>query len=93
MAITFDPGKRDRTLRERQLDFARCDEVFEGNHITIEDDRKDYGERRYFTVGLLDERMVVIVWTPRDGHERIISMRKANDREQTNYAGKLDGPG
>ncbi|MGO4439083.1 BrnT family toxin [Rhizobium sp. RAF56] len=93
MAIIFDPAKRDRTRSERQLDFERCGEVFDGNHITIEDDRKDYGERRYFTIGLLDERMVVVVWTPRDGHERIISMRKANDREQRYYADRLDGSG
>jgi uncharacterized DUF497 family protein len=89
MAIIFDPAKRDWTLRERQLDFERCEDVFQGNHITIEDDRKDYDEPRYFTIGLLDGRMVVVVWTPRVGHERIISMRKANDREQRYYGERL----
>jgi uncharacterized DUF497 family protein len=37
--------------------------------------------------------MVVVVWTPRDGHERIISMRKANDRERRAYGDRLDRPG
>lgn len=57
--------------------------------MTIEDDRKDYGEVRFFTIGLLDGRMVVIVWTWRGQDQRIISMRKANEREQNAYGGRL----
>ena len=33
------------------------------------------------TAGLLQGRMVVLVWTPRGTARRIISMRKANERE------------
>ena len=36
-------------------------------------------------MGLLDARLVVLVWTPRGEVRRIISMRKANDREKTFY--------
>ena len=42
-------------------------------------------EERFFTVGLLDSRMVVIVWTPRNDARRIISMRYANEREIGRY--------
>ena len=45
---------------------------------------------RFITVGLLDARLVVLVWTPRGEVRRIISMRKANDREKTFYARHLD---
>lgn len=90
MAIEFDPGKRDKTLAERGLDFARAGEVFAGRHFTAEDDREDYGESRYITVGKLDDRMVVMVWTPRGKARRIISLRKANDREQARYAHRVD---
>ncbi len=90
MAIEFDPGKRDKTLAERGLDFARAGEVFAGRHFTAEDDREDYGEPRYITVGKLDDRMVVMVWTPRGKARRIISLRKANDREQARYAHRVD---
>jgi uncharacterized DUF497 family protein len=45
-----------------------------------------YGETRHITVGFLGDRMVVLAWTPRNGARRIISMRKANDREQKAYA-------
>ena len=64
---------------------ARADEVFDGASLTIEDDRMEYGETRYITIGFLDERMVVLVWTPRGDVHRIISMRKANDREKAIY--------
>lgn len=84
--IDFDPAKRDRTLRERGLDFARSGEVFTGREFTEEDVRYGYGERRWVTVGFLDRRMVVVVWTDRDGARRIISLRKANGREQARYA-------
>ena len=93
MAIVFDDEKRRKTLVERGLDFAAAGEVFDGPHLTIEDDRFDYGETRFFTIGFLGRRMVVVVWTPRDDDQRIISMRKANDREQQAYGGRLAGPG
>jgi len=65
MKITYDPAKRKATLISRKLDMARASEFFKGDTITIEDDRKDYGEKRYISVGFLDERMVFIAWTQR----------------------------
>lgn len=90
MVVDFDPQKRNRTLAERGLDFSRADEVFAGRHFTAEDVREDYSEPRRITVGKLDGRMVVLVWTPRGEIRRIISMRKANEREQARYANRLD---
>jgi uncharacterized DUF497 family protein len=89
MDIEFDPDKRDKTLAERGLDFARAGEVFAGPTLTQRDSREDYGEDRYITAGLLDGRMVVMVWTPRGEARRIISLRKANDREIEKHAQKL----
>jgi uncharacterized DUF497 family protein len=83
--ITYDNAKRDRTLTERGLDFARAAEVFAGREYTSEDSRQDYGEPRFITAGWLDERLVILVWTPRGTVRRIISMRKANDREIKAY--------
>ena len=64
---------------------ARAEEVLAGATLTVEDDRQDYGEDRSITIGFLDGTMVVLVWTPRDATHRIISMRKANERERTLY--------
>lgn len=84
--IVYDPAKRDRTFRERGLDFTRCGEVFAAPHDTRQDTRQAYGEARWVTTGFLDGRMVVVVWTDRGGARRIVSLRKANDREQARYA-------
>jgi uncharacterized DUF497 family protein len=89
MKVEFDPVKRDKTLAERGLDFARAGEVFAGRHFTAEDTREDYSETRLITVGTLKGRMVVIVWTQRGEVRRIISMRKANEREYARYAKHL----
>lgn len=78
---TWDEAKRTKTLAERGLDFANAERVFAGPTATFADSRKDYGEPRNITLGLLDGRHVVIVWTPRTDGRRIISMRKANARE------------
>ena len=92
MRVSYDPVKRDRTLVERGLDFDDAEQVFSSNHLTATDDRKEYGELRYITIGHLGSRMVVIVWTPRSDSRRIVSMRKANDREQKIYGKRLDRP-
>jgi len=83
--ITFDPAKRETTLRERGLDFADAAKVFAGVTIDIPDLRRDYGEVRTISVGHLNGRMVIVVWTPRGGARQVISMRKANDREKARY--------
>lgn len=70
MQVEFDSDKRDKTLAERGLDFPA---------------QTTYGELRFVTVGWLDGRTVVMVWTPRGEARRIISMRKANEREISKY--------
>ena len=87
--ISFDPKKRESTLRERGLDFADAETIFDGTEWTIEDKRKAYGEDRFITFRVARHRLVVIVWTTRDQVKRIISMRKANDREQARYRTRL----
>ena len=64
---------------------ARAAEVFAGATLTVEDDRQEYGESRFITIGFLDGAMVVLVWTSRGDASRIISMRKANERERRLY--------
>lgn len=89
MKIEFDPAKRQATLQHRGLDMAQAAAVFDGATLTIEDDRANYDEPRFITIGKLAGRMVVLVWTPRAEARRIISMRKANDREQKTYGPRL----
>jgi uncharacterized DUF497 family protein len=60
--ITYDPAKREWTLRVRGLDLLEAAVVFDGATIDDPDDRWDYGELRMVTVGHLRNRMVVVGW-------------------------------
>ena len=85
MKIEYDPAKRNLTLAARGLDLAEAAEIFATELMTVEDDRMDYGETRCMTIGYLTGRMVVLIWTNRGPVRRIISLRKANAREQAQY--------
>ena len=85
MRIDLDPAKLAATLEARGLNMAQAGEVFDGPTLTVDDDRQDYGESRFLTIGFLAGRMVVLAWTQREVGRLIISMRKANDREQARY--------
>jgi uncharacterized DUF497 family protein len=89
MEISFDPAKREKTLRERGLDFVDAPTVLTGIHIEQEDDRFEYWEKRMMTIGYLADRMVVVIWTRRGATTHVISMRKANDREKAKYGIRL----
>jgi hypothetical protein len=89
MDIEYDEAKRQATLANRGLDMADSVEVFADPVLTVADDRLDYGEDRFMTVGYLKGRMVVVIWTMRGTIRRIISLRKANEREQDAYGSPL----
>ncbi len=80
---TWDEEKRQRTLAARGLDFADAPFVLDGPTYTNEDDRIDYGEVRWVSIGVLRDKIVVIVYTETESEVRVISMRKAtrNERE------------
>ncbi len=94
MLIEYDSDKREKTLSDRGLDFCDAPIVWSGQHFTKVDNRVGYGEERFITVGFIENIMVIIAWTPRGKDlkqpvRRIISMRKCNEREQTNYQQQL----
>lgn len=89
MRVTFDPRKHADTKARRGLDFLDAEEVFAGPTLTQLDDRFDYGEPRYQTFGLLDGRLVMVVWTPRKESRHVFSMRKCNDREKRKVGHRL----
>ena len=83
--IRFDPSKRLRTLEQRGLDFLDARTVLSGPTIQFPDRRRDYGELRNVCFGWLRGRVVVVVYTELSGIRHIISMRKANEREQRRF--------
>jgi uncharacterized protein len=90
MEIEYDEAKRLKVLEMRGIDLANAISVFEGDYIEIEDDRRDYGEPRYRVWGYLHGRRVSLVWTPRNGRRRIITMRHAHEPEHEARRRTLD---
>jgi uncharacterized protein len=91
LRITFDPGKNERNIRDRDLSFELAAEFeFEDAHIQA-DLRHEYGEARFVALGRLRGRLHVLCFTETTDGIRIISFRKANDREVMRYA-KVQAP-
>ena len=82
MKFIWDEQKRKKTLNERNLDFADTAKVFAGPTFTFKDERFEYDEERFVSIGLLESEVVVIVHTETKSEIRIISMRKGNKNEQ-----------
>ncbi|MBX3056818.1 MAG: BrnT family toxin [Anaerolineae bacterium] len=82
MQYTWDEAKRESNLRKHRLDFADAEIVFDGLTVTFEDDRFDYREQRFITIGILADEFVVIAHTEEQDSTRIISMRKATKHEE-----------
>lgn len=85
MEISFDSDKNDINIQKHGIALIAAEEFDWATAIYTIDDRKDYGERRFIGVGFIGTRLHVMIFTPRDGRARIISLRKANRREQRNY--------
>ena len=88
--IEFDEAKRIKALNERGLDFLDSVRVLQAPHLQFEDNRKTYGEYRFIVFGWLDDRRIVLTWTPRKSKHRIISMRYAHEEEFEAFKGILD---
>jgi uncharacterized DUF497 family protein len=89
MEYDWDPFKNQRNIKKHGLDFEDAEIVFTGNVIHFQDERFPYGEDRFITLGEIEGRVVIIVHTQRENLTRIISMRKANEREKKIYFQQL----
>lgn len=85
MEFEWDEGKRKSNIKKHGFDFPDAIKVFEGATFTIQDNRFDYGEKRYITLGMLEGIVVVIAHSEEDELIRIISIRKATKNEQKIY--------
>ena len=81
----WDESKRLANVRKHAIDFVDAVSIFDGDVITVEDDRFEYEERRFITLGLLMGRVIYVVHTERDDSTRIISARKATAYERRLY--------
>jgi uncharacterized protein len=90
MRVTWAEAKRLKTRKERGLDFARATEIFADLHVTRLTHGGGSGETRFITAGFLDDRRVVMVWTPRGDARHIMPMRYAHAKEQRLWKEEMD---
>lgn len=83
--IEFDPAKNEKNIRERGLPFERVAEIDFNTALVFADNRHEYGEIRYIAVCYLDNRLHVLCFAETVEGIRVISLRKANDREVRRY--------
>jgi uncharacterized DUF497 family protein len=86
MHLEWAEEKRTANLGKHGLDFADAPTVFQSLRLTWLDTRADYGEDRWCSLGMLQGRVVVLVYTERSSDiVRILSLRKATRHEPTQY--------
>jgi uncharacterized DUF497 family protein len=86
MQFEWDEEKCKKNIETHGIDFVDAAEIFSAPILVFLDDRKSYGESRYIGMGEIQGRIMVIVYTERKGDViRIISLRKANKREQSKF--------
>ncbi len=85
MKVTFDPVKNQANSKKHGLFLNAADDFSWGSAFYQEDTRKDYGEKRYYALGFLHGRLHAAIFTPRPEGIRMISLRKANEKEVQCY--------
>jgi uncharacterized DUF497 family protein len=86
MQFEWDAAKNEANIWRHGIDFADIPAMFLYPMLTDVDDRIDYGEDRWISIGMLAHGIAVVIWTERDGDViRIISARKANKDERRQY--------
>ncbi len=88
MQFEWNNNKNQINYEKHGLNFEDAELIFSSKTVTFKDNREDYGEERFITLGELGNR-IVVVHTQRNFITRIISMRKANEREKKIYFKRL----
>jgi uncharacterized protein len=86
MHLTFDPTKDAANLAKHGVSLTLAAQLEWGSAVVWPDQRHEYGEHRRVGLGYVDNRLFAVVFVDRGGTRRIISMRKANKREERIYA-------
>lgn len=86
MRITFDPAKDAANFAKHGVSLALAADLEWNSAVTWPDVRRVYGEPRQCGIGYIGDRLFAAAFVDRDGSRRIISLRKANQREERIYA-------
>ena len=85
MDFEWDSFKNQRNIEKHGIDFTDAVRIFERPTLTVVDNRRNSGEKRIVAMGTVEDVILYVVYTVRDGIWRIISARRANRRERKKY--------
>jgi uncharacterized DUF497 family protein len=85
MDILYNEAKNEANIAKHGLSFEQVGECDWSDPFILKDNRKNYGEMRYSAFVTLRGRLCNVVFTERGGDMRVISFRKANERERKRY--------
>ena len=85
MEITYDLAKNAANIKLRDLNFEQVADFDFQTALIMVDDRHEYGETRYRSLGFLNDRLYALVFVETARGIRVISFRKANKREVQRY--------
>ena len=85
MDIEFDPVKDAANVAKHGVSMALAERICWPDVLCMPDSRCDYGELREIGFAVIDERLYVVVFVQRGEMMRIVSLRKANQREVKLY--------
>lgn len=90
MEITYDPAKDAANVEKHGVTLALAAKLEWDSALVWPDTRQNYGEPRQSALALLGARVYFVAFVDRADGRRIISLRKANDREEIRYAKVFD---
>ena len=83
--FAWDEAKNSDNIEKHGLDFEDAKRIFAGPCLERPDRRRDYGEERWISVDAVDRHEIVVVYTWRGEKRRLISARRAHERERKEY--------
>jgi uncharacterized protein len=89
MEFEWDDAKSAANLAKHGMSFEKAIAIFsDEDALSAEDGRYQYDEPRYSVTGFIQGRLHVVISTIRNECIRIISARKANEREQRKHGNR-----
>jgi len=86
MEFEWDENKNQANIRKHGVSFMDAINIFlDPYRIEREDDRMDYDEVRFQVIGMASGRLLLVLYTHRNGNIRFISARRANRHERRGY--------
>jgi uncharacterized DUF497 family protein len=90
MKVTCDAAKDIKNQEKHGVSLIEAASIDWDVALIWQDTRHDYGENRMIALAPIGERLYCVVYVDRENDRRIISLRKANQREFDYYEQEIN---